>query len=432
MPEVDESSLDFWLHHIQSVHPREIELGLERVRLVAARLDLCEAGQTWVIVAGTNGKGSTVAALEALLLASGRSTLAYTSPHVERFNERYRLCGTDVGDEALVQALRAVDGAREGIVLSYFEFATLAALYLAQQGRPDVALLEVGLGGRLDAVNIVTGDITLITNISLDHQDWLGYDVDSIAAEKAGILRPGVPLIYADREPNPVILARAEAEGAPLIRLGREFDYCESSGGRWSWTGQSLQGREVSLNELPRTDIALVNAALALQAMHLLAAPLSLECAQEALAGLQLAGRIERRVDSDSGTPVLLDVAHNPASAALLATHLESFLASQAQAMPVALVLAVMADKDIEGIWTALESWVDICYIAQSEGPRCMSVGEAESRLRKMQGRSVIIPYTNVSQAYRSACERMAAAGLVVVTGSFLTVAAVRGLSESA
>ena len=429
-----EPDLDFWLQHIASVHPREIELGLDRVREVSRRLGLGRPARYVVVVAGTNGKGSCIAAMEALLLAAGHETVSYTSPHIRRINERIRCGGREVADRDLCEALQAVESARGDISLSYFEFVTLAALRLFNRVESDVALLEVGLGGRLDAVNIIDADITAITSISLDHQDWLGSDLDGIAAEKAGIMRPGIPVVCGESVPNSAIVQKSRELAARLYLPGQDFDWQETDGECWSWRGLDAQNQAIERPGLPRSALATVNLAVSLQVLALLPLALPSDTVREALTGLKLAGRLESRVDRSGGGSVLLDVAHNPASAALLARRLQQFRQRQPESPRIALVLAVMADKDIEGIWSALESCVDICYIAQVDEPRCMPASEAVGRVRRSDSENAVAlrQSESVEQAYRAACTEMGADGLVVVTGSFLAVAAIRDLTEDA
>src|SRR5579885_588966 len=212
-----------WLDYQQRIHPRAIELGLDRVREVWQRLGAPRPAPLVVTVGGTNGKGSTVAFLEAMLRAAGRRVGAYTSPHLRRYNERVRVCGAEVGDAALIDAFTRIEAARGAVPLTYFEFGTLAALWIFAQSGLDAAVLEVGLGGRLDAVNLIDADAAIVTTVDLDHQDWLGNDRDSIGREKAGIFRPGRPAVIGTRTPPAGLIAEAERIGARLLRAGRDF-----------------------------------------------------------------------------------------------------------------------------------------------------------------------------------------------------------------
>ncbi|MGA9333962.1 MAG: Mur ligase family protein, partial [Rudaea sp.] len=223
-----------WLEYQQNVHPREVELGLQRVGEVWRRLGAPDPAPVVITIGGTNGKGSTVALLEAMLVADGKRVGCYTSPHLLRYNERIRVLGADVDDAHLVDAFEQIEAARKDIALTYFEFGTLAALWIFAHRELDVAVLEVGLGGRLDAVNIIDADACIVTTVDLDHMDWLGSDRDSIGREKAGIFRPGRPAIVGMRNPPRGLIAEAERIGAQLHVLGREFSIA-SQIDTWRW-----------------------------------------------------------------------------------------------------------------------------------------------------------------------------------------------------
>ena len=415
-------NLSAWLAHIASVHPRAIELGLERVREVAENMGLARPAPVVFTIAGTNGKGSTLAALEALLRASGLRAGSYLSPHLERFNERIRLDGSECADAAICAAFAAVERARDGASLSYFEFSTLAALHVFASESLDALLLEVGLGGRLDAVNIVDADVALITNIDLDHQQWLGDSRELIGAEKAGILRPDAPVVYGAADPPASVLRRARELGAPMFRRGRDFGVDEEARG-WSWWGRDAVGGK-RIGGLEKPGLSLPAMAAALQAVHL--APLAV--AEAGIRRAQLAaglpGRLESCRDAAAGLPVLLDVAHNPAAARLLAEKIAEIRAGRAARSRVAAVFAVLADKDMEGMAAALSAQVDVWYIAEVEDSRRMAAAEIFSRLRRSLPEGSISVADSVAQAYRQAVD--AAPGLLVVTGSFHTVAAAR------
>ena len=438
MSEPSRASLDSWLQHIAAVHPREIELGLERSRRVADRMGLTRPGRHVITVAGTNGKGSCVACLEAILEQSGYRTGAYTSPHIHRFNERFRVAGQCCSDETLSAALAWVESCRGSDSLSYFEFATLAALWIFQQAEVDVALLEVGLGGRLDAVNIIDPDIAIITSISLDHEDWLGYGVENIGREKAGILRGSIPAILGSSNPPKSILDHAREIGAQLFILDKDFKATPSaSQGHWQWRGQSADQTPVLLDPLPMPRLALDNVASALQAIKLLPLVVADSAIVSALESVALPGRFELRRDAVSGTLVVLDVAHNAAAAALLAVNLQRLRQQHPQIGRITGVIAVMADKEIEDMVVALESCLNIWYIAQIDAARSMSAVEAEKRVQKAAGTVQFRRFESVAAAYQAACdapldaEGSDAQALVLVMGSFHTVAAVRELTQA-
>ena len=399
-----------------------MELGLDRVRQVAENMGLARPAPVVFTIAGTNGKGSTLAALEAVLRSSGLRTGGYMSPHLERYNERIRLCGSECDDAAICAAFAAVEQARGGASLSYFEFSTLAALHIFAGEPLDALLLEVGLGGRLDAVNIVDADVALITNIELDHQEWLGDSRELIGAEKAGILRPGAPLVYGAANP-PASVSRLAAElKAPMFSRERDFGASQAAGG-WSWWGRDADG-ELRIGGLEKPGLPLPAMAAALQAAHL--SPLAV--AETGIRHAQLAaglpGRLESCRDAAAGLPVLLDVAHNPAAARPLAETIAEFRAGREPRSGVAAVLAVLADKDIEGMAAALSAQVDVWYIAEVEDSRGMPAAEVFARLRRSLPEGSISVADSVAQAYRQAVD--AAPDLLVVTGSFHTVAAAR------
>ena len=425
-------NLSFWLKRIATLHPRKIELGLDRVKAVANRMGLTKPARQVITVAGTNGKGSCVACLQAILEQAGYRTGAYTSPHLHHFNERICLEGEEVSDRVLCDAFVAVEHARKEQSLSYFEFGTLAALWLFSKADIDVAILEVGLGGRLDAVNIIDSDIAIITSISLDHQDWLGNDLESIATEKAGIIRHKAPLVYGDLVPCESVLKKADALDAPVYRLNLEcYGIVNQDNKAWTFIGCEISGKAQTIEQLPLPHIDLSNAVLAVQAISLLSLAIERKAFEEALDGLALPGRFELRKDLDTKKRVILDVAHNPAAAELLGERLLQYRRVNPGITQIVGVIAVMADKDIESIAGALESCLDICYIAQVDEPGCMPSAESFRRIKQYGIESRLEQFDSLEEAYKVACNLATTAeDVVVVTGSFYTVAAVRHLSQ--
>ncbi len=406
------AGLQDWLDWQSQLHPSTIDLGLERVRAVAERLELFPWPLPTVTVAGTNGKGSTVAFIEAGLLASGQRTLAYTSPHLLRYNERVRIAGQPVTDAALIHAFEAIEQARGEISLSYFEYGTLAALWLARQQAVDVVVLEVGLGGRLDAVNIIDADVAVITRIGLDHQDWLGDNRESIGREKAGIARSGRPLICSDRQP-PASIAEAAAElGAPLLQLGRDFQLQPQAGG-WYWQqgGQVLHGPPLAMAGTWQGD----NLAGALAALYALERkrriPLNWPALPEALAAVRVPGRLQ---PWPGDARVWMDVGHNPAALEAL----QPWLAAHA---PLHLVFAALEDKDLPAMAAALHPHVGHWWLAGLDVPRGLS---AETLAARMGIRpDGLFPAPAMALAHARAVA--GADETVLVCGSFFTVAAV-------
>lgn len=399
-----------WLEWQERLHPTEIELGLERVRAVAAAMGLDHPPFRVVTVGGTNGKGSCVATLEALALEAGLATGAYTSPHLRRYNERIRVGGREVSDTELVAAFEAVEAARGTTSLSYFEFGTVAALEIFRRRSVELAVLEVGLGGRLDAVNALDAEVAVVTSIGLDHIEWLGPDRESIGREKGGIFRPGRPAIIGDRNP-PASLLQAAGEGA--LRLGRDFDWCEDGAG-WRWRSAALE-----LPGLPRGPLQapalLDNAACAIAAFDALV-PLRDTPAlpARALGRVHLVGRLQR---IPGEVEWWLDVSHNADGAGVLAGALA--------AAPIAgctfAVLGMLADKDAEAVATALDPCIDHWIAATLPPPRGL---EAAVLARRLAPRVRTAPET--APSVRAACEAARAAARpgdrVVVCGSFHAV----------
>lgn len=368
--------LDDWLRWLESHHPTEIELGLTRIRVVADRLDLLNPTARVISVAGTNGKGSCVTACGALLRAAGCSVGTYTSPHLLRYNERVVIDGAFASDEELCQAFARIDEASSDISLTYFEFGTLAALDIFQRRQVDVIVLEVGLGGRLDAVNILDADVAIVTSVDLDHQNWLGNDRDSIGREKAGIYRPDRPALCADPAPPEGLLAAARKRGVVLQRLGTDFGFSVTPGA-WRWWGLEADGTARSLT-LPEPTLPWPSMAAALQAVAQLGFDASALAGPAGLSTLTLAGRYQRF--NWRNRIVIMDVAHNPAAA----RHLAERLARETFPQTLALV-AIMADKDRVATLAPLVSEVQHWWIAALPGvPRAAPVEQLTRDLGKL------------------------------------------------
>ncbi|WP_461518143.1 bifunctional folylpolyglutamate synthase/dihydrofolate synthase [Porticoccus sp.] len=396
-------SLSEWLGLLQQRHPTEIDLGLTRINRVAQLMQLVTSGhlppvKTLVTVGGTNGKGSCVAALNALLTKSGYRVGCYTSPHLIRYNERIVINGQMASDEAICDAFERIEQARGDISLTYFEFGTLAALILMADAAVDVAILEVGLGGRLDAVNILDADIAIVTSIALDHQDWLGDDLDQIGAEKAAIARAGRPLICGDRSPNVGVLKTATATSATLLVNGRDFDLNSVA--------------SMPANRLPPNSVA-----CALQAMALISDLPFDRVDTSALGAVSVPGRFQQlQVGS---VPVILDVAHNPQAAELLA---ERLLLVKGH---IVAVVGMMSDKDIIGSLAPLiplvKAW---CFCDIPDQPRAATAGKLQALLYNAGalgvGEAVCCP--SPLAAFDNALKLAAVDDTVVVFGSFFTV----------
>ncbi|MBW8373938.1 bifunctional tetrahydrofolate synthase/dihydrofolate synthase [Stenotrophomonas sp.] len=407
-------TLSDWLGYIEQQHPAIIDMGLDRVRTVAQAMGLGAPAERSIVVGGTNGKGSTVAFIEAIARAAGWKVGAYTSPHLLRYNERVRIDGQDASDEALMAAFNAIEDARGDTTLTYFEYGTLAALQLFAQAGLDLAVLEVGLGGRLDAVNIVDGDVAVITTVDIDHSDWLGEDREAIGTEKAGIIRGWKPVILGEIDPPSSVLARAYLVGANAIRGGSDFFAEAIDGERWRW-------RDVGFRiELPqpalRGPIQRANAATAIAALRALDRPLPRTAFIEGVAAARIRGRLQA-VDHD-GVEVLVDVGHNPQAARELATALK---ASRVTGDTIA-VFAALQDKDAAGVVDALADQVQQWHLAGLEGARAQSAGELQARLAGTAA-AAATPHASVEDALQHALTQAKAGDRVLVFGSFHTAA---------
>ncbi|MBY5922131.1 bifunctional tetrahydrofolate synthase/dihydrofolate synthase [Ferrimonas balearica] len=397
-------SLAEWLDHILALHPTEIDLGLTRVRAVAQRLHLDTLPHSTVItVAGTNGKGTTCALLEQVLMAAGRSVGVFSSPHIERYTERVRINGAERPESEHVDAFQAIAAAQGDTSLTFFEYSTLGALHLFARHKPDVVLLEVGLGGRLDATNLIDADLAVVTSIDLDHQEYLGDTRESVGREKSGIFRRGHPAICG--EPNPPVTVEEEANriGAVLQQRGHHFD------GRFTTTEWGFRGALWQLEGLPLPHIPQDNAVTALAALEALWPELSVQAIEAGLRQTRVEGRLEPLCDQPR---LVVDVAHNPHAA----RHLAQWLAQQPEPR-VHGVCAMLKDKDIEATLVAIKASIDHWYLAPLSGPR----GAEAERLAQSLPQGLC--YDSVADALEAAIVNAAPEDLVIVFGSFYTVA---------
>ncbi|NKI35917.1 bifunctional folylpolyglutamate synthase/dihydrofolate synthase [Wenzhouxiangella sp. XN79A] len=387
-----------------------IELGLQRVRTVLDALSPDLAGRRVVTVAGTNGKGSTVSFIEAGLRAAGRRTLAYTSPHLLDFRERFRIDGQSAGAAETRRALQAVERARAATPLTYFEHVTLAALELAAGAGVDDLVLEVGLGGRLDAVNVVDADLAVITSIGLDHQEWLGRTRAKIAREKSGVARPGRPVIVAEPDPPEGMVEHLRSVGAELLAWGEAFD------ARWTPSGLSVRSGDRRLRALTPGLAGRhqrYNAAAAVVALERLGVDEA--SIRAGLSAARLTGRFER-IGDDPAT--WADVAHNPAAARALRDTLE------ARPGRWIAVFAALADKDVAGIARAIAPVIDRWFVAELDGPRAVTAERLVQRLRHAGVSAPLDAVESVPVALERARAECRGDDEVIVFGSFLTAAA--------
>jgi dihydrofolate synthase / folylpolyglutamate synthase len=421
-------SLAEWLALQEVVHPQSIDLGLTRVAAVARRLGIDRPKAAVITVGGTNGKGSTVAHLEALLLAAERSVGLFTSPHLLRYNERIRIDGVEAEDAAIVAAFERIEAARGDTTLTFFEYNTLAALCLFAERAVEFALLEVGLGGRLDATNLVDADVSVVCSVGLDHRDWLGETLEEIGTEKAGIFRSGRPAVLGTARMPVTVYSAIERLGARPIVAEKDYTWERrpaSDGQRWSYHGSRLD-----LTDLPPPALAgsiqYRNAATALAALEALAmdghhsavaeevlALLDERTVTAALGRVQLAGRFQIVPGS---VEWILDIAHNAPAAEILALQLEE---RPCQGRTLA-VMGILGDKDAAAIAAALASVVDGWFLCGLEGPRGISASELARRVQ------AVVPNPVLAGCVREACEAARAAARtgdrVVVCGSFHTV----------
>lgn len=403
-----------WLDYVEQQHPASIALGLDRVDSVRQRLGL-ELTCTVIVVGGTNGKGSTCAMLDAILRAAGYRVGLYLSPHVLRYNERVRIDGRDATDAALCEAFAAVESARGAVPLTYFEFGTLAAVWLLTRARPEVVVLEVGLGGRLDAVNLFDADCAILTAIDLDHMDYLGATREAIGYEKAGILRPGRPAVLAEADPPESVIAHAASIGAPLVQLGRDFGFAAEHG-QWRYWGP--ESRRASLaHPALRGAVQLGNAATALCALDMLRErlPVTMQAVRRGLAQVVLPGRFQVVPGRPS---IILDVAHNPQSARALARN----LGASGYAPETIGVLGMLADKDLTGVVDALAKRVTGWHLASLPGPRGASAAQLQHALKRAGVAAPARVHSNPVDAFVAASEAASVDDRIVVFGSFLTV----------
>lgn len=406
-----------WLLYLEKLHPQAIAMGLERVSCVAHTLGIAPKFPI-VAVGGTNGKGSCCAMLEAILLHAGYRVGCYTSPHLLRYNERVRIGGREVDDYALCHAFARIESARGDTSLTYFEFGTLAALLVFGDADVDVAILEVGLGGRLDAVNVFDADCALVASVDLDHQDYLGDTREAIGYEKAGIFRAGRPAICADADPPGTLVKHAADIGADLRVIDRDFGYVAAPL-QWRYWGPGGKRHGLPYPAL-RGTFQLGNAAACLTVLDCMRERLPVT-AQDLRSGL-LQAEVAGRFQVLPGRPqVILDVAHNPHAARALAANLGSMPAGG----NTLAVFAMFKDKDIAGVVAAVRDCITHWLVADAEGTRGAGAAQLATELARAGVSAPVTQFTSVDAAWHAACNLAADNDKIIVFGSFLTVAAV-------
>ena len=409
--------LQTWLNYWSHVHVTGIDLGLERVIPVAEQLGVMKPQAKVITVAGTNGKGSTTTTLDAILNAQGLNVGLYQSPHIYRFNERVKLAGQEVDDQTLIDAFVQVDQARRvcDLSLSFFEATTLAAFVIFKQKQCDVWVLEVGLGGRLDVVNVIDPDVAVITNIGLDHTDWLGDTIEKIAYEKAGIIRPNIPIIFGGVQDLPqAIQNKADECQAKLFAVNRDYFYDYADDGQ-SW---NLAGSGVTL-KLPLGHLAIENISTAVAAILVSGLTVSQNAIAQGIQNAQLQGRFEIRKIKDK--TVIFDAGHNPHGVDFLLKQLQKFLECNKQYTEVVSVFSMLSDKDIDSVIKLLKNTVLKWKIAALTVPRAAPLEQLQAAL---QGETVE-QFNCVQAAFQSALADTKNNQLILVCGSFHTLEAV-------
>lgn len=406
------SPLVTWLHYLENLHTQAIELGLTRVHRVAKQLDLLTPAPVVFTVAGTNGKGTTCRTLETLLMAAGYRVGVYSSPHLLRYTERVRIQGEELAESDHTASFADIEKGRGDTSLTYFEYGTLSALWLFKRAGLDVVILEVGLGGRLDATNIIDADVAVITSIALDHTDWLGPNRESIGREKAGVFRSGKPAIVGEPDMPHTIAEVADSLGARLSKRGHDWTFSVDEG---SWSFSDAKG---TLSGLPLPQVPLPNAATALAALRASALKVDDAIITDWLDKAILPGRFQTVSEAPR---VILDVAHNP--------HAAGYLAGRLNELPktgkVHTVVGMLHDKDIAGTLACLMPQVDYWYCAPLEGPRGATAEELSAHLPNAK----IVD--SVAEAYRQAYQQAQEQDIVLVCGSFHTVAQVMEMLET-
>ncbi len=407
--------LEDWLKWQETLHPQAIDLGLDRVRAVVDRMGLARPKFPIVTVGGTNGKGSTVAMLESILRSSGYRVGAYTSPHIQSYNERIRINGAEVSDVALCDAFARIDRVRGDISLTYFEFGTIAAMDSFVTENVEIAILEVGMGGRLDAVNVWDADVAIVTGVALDHMEWLGSDRETIAFEKAGIFRAGRPAIFGQRDAPARLVQYADGIGARLFRQGFDYSWSARDGG-WDWVGP--EGSRFSLPPPSlRGTHQFENAStvlMTLQAIRHLA-PVSVGAVRDGLLGVKLRGRFEVL---PAAITCILDVAHNPQGAETLAATLAQYRCTGRTLA----VIGMLKDKDIAGTCRPLVGLVDHWYLGPVDSPRAASSAELGDGVGTHVSSDKRSLFDAFEQAYSQAQRDARAGDRIVVFGSFYAV----------
>lgn len=421
----DLTNLDQWLYYLENLHSTEIDLGLSRVGKVAERLAIDLSFAKVITVAGTNGKGTTCAFIENALLnsealKSKQGVAVYSSPHIEHFNERLRINKQDIGDQALIEAFKLIEDAREDISLSYYEYTTLAALLVLMDTRPSFIILEVGLGGRLDATNIIDADIAVITTIDLDHQSFLGNDREAIGFEKAGIMRSEQDIVIGDTNvPNSVVNHAHELHKNRADRVFlRDQDFTvQNAQSHWNWKSKQIQLTGLNATFIPRDNVA-----TALMVLEKLDLTLNADFVNDVISKTKVAGRTEL-IAQEGLCDVILDVGHNPQATRYLAGYLKQ-IKEQANYQNIYAVVAMLGDKDISASLESLKDDIDFWYTGALDVPRAATKEVMASKLALFT--NAVNCFDNVDEAFKMANKQANSSDLILVFGSFFTVSKIR------
>lgn len=409
------NNLNEWLSYLEQLHPSEIELGLTRITKVGKRLNVINFDATVITVAGTNGKGTSCAFLEEILIQAGYKVGVYSSPHIQRYTERLRINQSELPESEHCQAFSLVEAARKEISLSYFEYATLACLQLLKQAQCDFILLEVGLGGRLDATNMVASDMSVVTTIGIDHVDWLGDDREKIGFEKAGVFRANKPAICGELNPPQSLKNHAQYIGADIIYANQDFSFSAQENG-WTWTGQK------TITGLSHTLMPMQNASTALAVIEALNLNIEDAIIRSALQKASLAGRLQKMA-SPSGLDIYLDVAHNPQSAQYLAGQIQRLSEIKKAKCKVFAIIGMLEDKDITGTFDEVNEQLDECHFISLD---CHRGASSKTLLKHYQAsknkQANVNCFENIECAYKSVITKARSSDIIVIFGSFHTV----------
>ncbi len=407
-------SLPDWLAWQESLHPLTIDLGLERVAKVFHNLSPDYRKPLTITVAGTNGKGSCIATLEAIYRAQGYCVGAYTSPHILKYNERIKIDGKLVSDELICAAFAKIESVRDNTSLSYFEFGTLAALELFEQAKVDVQLLEVGLGGRLDAVNIIDPDIAIISSIGIDHVDWLGETREAIAREKTGVFRAGIPAVIGDTNPPDSLLQNAVDKNTPIYCIGKDFGYIKHLAG-WDWFAGThsihLPDPALKGEHQYRNAASVIFAVITLMPRL----PVSVTAMQQGISNVQLSGRFQL---IEGEIPILLDVGHNPEAVKTLVDYLKTTFPEKR----IHAIFSMMKDKDIVSVLEIMNPVIYDWFFAPLTNPRAATEAMMQRIFSQSSVAKVSFGFTDFAKAYQAAKNQSQPGDLLLVFGSFLLV----------